>query len=527
MGAEAMPIIIGLIIVAIILIVLTAILSSKIASKKAIERKNAEDAMTIGLAETRAKNIVKEAEKSADEKIREAKLEIKEESILAKNKLDEELRVRQKEITSLEKSIRKKEAAVDAKYESLSQKEDKLMEQEELVKQKEVEAEQFCEKQKKELERISNMTSEEAKAFLLESLNNDLVHEKARLIKEVEQEAKYEAKKRADEIVLTTMQRYASETVSENTISVVSLPNDEMKGRIIGREGRNIRAIENLTGVELVIDDTPEAVVLSCFDPVRREIARIALEKLIIDGRIHPGRIEEIVAKAQKEVETEVRNAGENAAIELGIHRINPELLKYVGRLKYRTSYGQNVLRHSIEVGHIAGILAAEFGEDVKLAKRAGLMHDLGKSVDHEVEGSHVDLGIELATKYKEHPAVINSIASHHGDYEVDNLISVIVQIADTISAARPGARRETMEAYINRLKQLEEITNSFEGVEKSYALQAGREVRIMVVPDKISDDEMVLMARNISKEIESNMNYPGQIKVNVIRESRVIDYAK
>lgn len=518
---------IGLIIIAVILIVLTGIFSSKIAAKKAIEKKNAEDAMTIGVAETRAKNIVKEAEKKAEDKIREAKLEIKEESITAKNKIDEEIRLRTKEISAIEKTIRKKEATVDAKSESLNKKEDKLNQREETLKLKEAEAEQYNLKQQEELERISNMTSEEAKNFLLESVKNELTHEKAKMIKEMEQEAKDEARKRANEIVLLTMQRYASETVSENTISVVSLPNDEMKGRIIGREGRNIRTIENLTGVEVVIDDTPEAVVLSCFDPVRREVARVALEKLIVDGRIHPGRIEEIVHKAQKEVDNEIRTAGENAILDLGIHRVHPELLKYIGKLKYRTSYGQNVLKHAIEVAHIAGILAGEFGEDVKLAKRAGLLHDIGKSVDHEVEGSHVELGIELLKKYKEHPACINSVASHHGDYEADCIISVIVQIADTISAARPGARRETMEAYINRLKQLEEITNSFEGVEKSFALQAGREVRIMVVPEKISDDEMILMARDISKEIETNMNYPGQIKVNVIRESRVIDYAK
>ena len=377
------------------------------------------------------------------------------------------------------------------------------------------------------MERISNMTSDEAKDFLLETVQNEMTHEKARMIRDMEQEAKDEARKRANEIVLKTIQRYAAETVSENTISVVALPSDEMKGRIIGREGRNIRAIESQTGVELIIDDTPEAVVLSCFDPVRREVARIALEKLIMDGRIHPARIEELVHKAQKEVDNEIRQAGEDAVLELGIHRVHSELVRHLGKLKYRTSYGQNVLRHCVEVAHIAGILAAEFGEDVKLAKRAGLLHDIGKAVDHELEGSHVELGIELVTKYKEHPAVINAVASHHGDVEPDNLISVIVQIADTISAARPGARRETMEAYTNRLKQLEEITNSFDGVDKSFAVQAGREVRIMVVPEKVSDDQMTLMARDISKEIESRMNYPGQIKVNVIRESRVVNYAK
>lgn len=518
---------VGIIIIAILLVVISSVLSLKIGAKNALEKKAKEDAITIGTAESRAKAIIKDAEKNADDRIREAKLEIKEESILAKNKLDEEINIRQKEISSLEKSIRKKEEAIDLKYDNLSKKEDKLLLREEELNEKHKLAEELYIRQQEELERISNMTSEEAKQFLLETLQNELIHEKARMIKEAEQEAKDEAIKRSNEIILRTMQRYASDTVSENSISVVNLPSDDMKGRIIGREGRNIRAIENLTGVEIIIDDTPEAVVLSCFDPVRREIARIALEKLILDGRIHPARIEEVVQKATKEVDAEIKQAGENAVLELGIHRVHPELLKYIGRLKYRTSYGQNVLKHAIEVGHVAGILASEFGQDIKLAKRAGLMHDIGKSIDHEVEGSHVELGIELATKYKEHPSVINAIASHHGDVEPDNIISIIAQIADTISAARPGARRETMEAYINRLKQLEDITNSFSGVEKSFALQAGREVRIMVIPDQVSDDEMTLMARDISKEIESTMSYPGQIKVNVIRESRVIDYAK
>lgn len=519
--------IIGIIVIALVLIVVSAVLSSKIAAKKALEKKEAEDAMTIGTAELRARNIVKDAEKLADDKIREAKLEIKEESINAKNKLDQEISSRQKEISLLEKSIRKKEESLEQKYENLSKKELKLVTLEDELNEKHKKADEFHLEQQKELERISNMTSEEAKEYLLGSLENELVHEKARIIKESEQEAKEEAQKRANEIVLRTIQRYASETVSENTVSVVNLPNDDMKGRIIGREGRNIRAIESLTGVEIIIDDTPEAVVLSCFDPVRREIARISLEKLILDGRIHPGRIEEVVNKATKEVDAEIKHAAENAIMELGIHRVNPELLKFIGRLKYRTSYGQNILRHSVEVGQIAGILASEFGQDIKLAKRAGFFHDIGKSIDHEVEGSHVELGVELVTKYKEHPVVINSVASHHGDVEPDNMISVIVQIADTISAARPGARRETMEAYIKRLKQLEEISNSFDGVEKSFALQAGRELRIMVVPNEVDDDAMVLMARDISKQIESTMNYPGQIKVNVIRESRVTDYAK
>ncbi|MDO5695307.1 MAG: ribonuclease Y [Eubacteriales bacterium] len=522
-----MPLLIGIIVAAVILIIVVSILVSKSAVKKALAKKEAEDAMTIGTAETRAKQIIKEAERDADERIREAKVEIREETLEARNRMDEEIKGREKEIAEIERKIRKKEETIENKYNNLSEKEDKMFSREEALRQKEDEIEQLRVKQQGELERISNMTSDEAKDFLLDSLEDELVHDKARMIREMEQEAKDEARKRANEVVLKTIQRYASETVSENTVSVVALPSDEMKGRIIGREGRNIRAIESQTGVELIIDDTPEAVVLSCFDPVRREIARIALEKLIMDGRIHPARIEELVAKAGREVEEEIRQAGEDAVLELNIQRVHPELVKHLGKLKYRTSYGQNVLRHSVEVAHVSGILAAEFGEDIKLAKRAGLLHDIGKAIDHEMEGSHVELGVELVTKYKEHPAVINSVASHHGDCEPDNLISVIVQIADTISAARPGARRETMEAYTNRLKQLEEITSGFDGVEKSFAVQAGREVRIMVIPEKVDDDKMVLMAREISNEIESTMNYPGQIKVNVIRESRVINYAK
>lgn len=519
--------IVGIIVLSLILIVVSAVLSSKVSVKKAIAKKEAEDAITIGIAQVRAKNIVKEAEKLSEDKIREAKLEIKEEAINAKKKLDQDISLRQKEITVLENSIRKKEELLEQKYENLAQKEEKLVSFEEQLNEKHKEVDEIYLQQQKELEKISNMTVEEAKEFLLDTLENELIHEKAKLIKEYEQEAKDEGHKKANEIILRTMQRYASETVSENTVSVVNLPNDEMKGRIIGREGRNIRAIESLTGVEIIIDDTPEAVVLSCFDPVRREIARISLEKLILDGRIHPGRIEEIVQKASKEVENGIKQSAEDAIMELAIHRVHPELLKFIGRLKYRTSYGQNILKHSIEVAQIAGILASEFGQDIKLAKRAGFLHDIGKSIDHEVEGSHVELGVELVTKYKEHPVVINAVASHHGDIEADNIISVIVQIADTISAARPGARRETMEAYINRLKQLEEISNTFTGVEKSFALQAGREIRVMVVPTEVNDAQMVLMARDISKQIEASMNYPGQIKVNVIRESRVTDYAK
>ena len=378
-----------------------------------------------------------------------------------------------------------------------------------------------------ELERISGLTSEQAKEYLLKSVEEDVKHDTAKLIKELENKAKEEAEKKARDLVVTAIQRCAADHVAETTVSVVQLPNDEMKGRIIGREGRNIRTLETLTGVELIIDDTPEAVVLSGFDPIRREVARIALERLIVDGRIHPARIEEMVEKAQKEVETNMREEGEAACLEVGIHGIHPELIKLLGKMKFRTSYGQNALKHSIEVAQLSGLLASELGVDVRLAKRAGLLHDIGKSVDHDMEGTHVQLGAELCKKYRESATVVNAVESHHGDVEPTNLISCIVQAADTISAARPGARRETLETYTNRLKQLEDITNSFKGVEKSYAIQAGREVRIMVVPEQISDDDMVLLAREVSKRIENELEYPGQIKVNVIRESRVTDYAK
>ena len=420
-----------------------------------------------------------------------------------------------------------KEEAADKRSEAIEQREAKFTAKEEHLRQREAKVEELSQKRVQELERISGLTSEQAKEYLLKTVEEDVKHETAKMVRELESQAKENADKKAKEYVVNAIQRCAADHVAETTISVVQLPSDEMKGRIIGREGRNIRTLETLTGVELIIDDTPEAVVLSGFDPIRREVARIALERLIVDGRIHPARIEEMVEKAQKEVENMMREEGEAAILEVGIHNIHPELVKLLGKMKFRTSYGQNALKHSIEVAQLSGLLAAEIGVDVRMAKRAGLLHDIGKSVDHEMEGSHVQLGSELCKKYKESPIVINAVESHHGDVEPTNLISCIVQAADTISAARPGARRETLETYTNRLKQLEDITNSFKGVDKSFAIQAGREVRIMVVPEQISDDDMVLLARDISKKIEESLEYPGQIKVNVIRESRVTDYAK
>ena len=481
----------------------------------------------VGSAETRAREIVDEALRTAESTKREALLEVKEESLRSKNELDKEIRDRRNEVSRTEKRIANKEEALDRKTENLEKRENSLNAKEEGLKKKYAELDEKNSQITKELERVSEMTSEQAKEYLLKAVEDDVKKDEARLIREMDQKAKEEANKRAQEYVVTAIQRCAADHVAESTITVVQIPSDEMKGRIIGREGRNIRALETLTGVELIIDDTPDAVVLSAFDPVRREIARVALEKLVMDGRIHPARIEEMVEKARKEVDNKIREEGENALQEVGIHGIHPELVKLLGRMYYRTSYGQNALKHSIEVAHLSGLMAAEIGLDVRMAKRAGLLHDIGKAVDHEMEGSHVQLGAELCRKYKENPIVINAVESHHGDVEPTSMIACIVQAADTISAARPGARRETIETYINRLKQLEEITNAYEGVEKSYAVQAGREVRVMVVPDKVSDTDMVLMARNISKQIEAEMQYPGQIKVNVIRESRVTDYAK
>ena len=481
----------------------------------------------VGSAEEKSREIIDEALKTAETKKREALLEAKEESLKTKNELEKETKERRAELQRYEKRVLSKEENVEKKADALEKKEADLVRRENILSKRTAEVEAQYEQGIQELERISGLTSEQAKEYLLKSVEEDVKHDTAQLIKELENKAKEEADKKARDLVVTAIQRCAADHVAETTVSVVQLPNDEMKGRIIGREGRNIRTLETLTGVELIIDDTPEAVVLSGFDPIRREVARIALERLIVDGRIHPARIEEMVEKAQKEVENNMREEGEAACLEVGIHGIHPELVKLLGKMKFRTSYGQNALKHSIEVSQLSGLLASELGVDVRLAKRAGLLHDIGKSVDHDMEGTHVQLGADLCKKYKESATVLNAVESHHGDVEPTSLISCIVQAADTISAARPGARRETLETYTNRLKQLEDITNSFKGVDKSFAIQAGREVRIMVVPEQISDDDMILLARDVSKRIEDELEYPGQIKVNVIRESRVTDYAK
>lgn len=511
----------------IISALITAVIVAPITWLAAVAYRKKSYESKIGSAEEKSREIIDEALKVAETKKKEALLEAKEENLKAKNELEKETRERRAEIQRYERRVLSKEENLDKKAEAMERKESSLVSREDSLKKRTAEVEELFAKEQEELEKISGLTSDQAKEYLLKSVEADVKHDTAKLIKELEARAKEEADKKAREYVVTAIQRCAADHVAETTVSVVQLPSDEMKGRIIGREGRNIRTLETMTGVELIIDDTPEAVVLSGFDPVRREVARIALERLIVDGRIHPARIEEMVEKAQKEVENMMREEGEAAALEVGIHGIHPELVKLLGKMKFRTSYGQNALKHSIEVAQLSGLLASEIGVDVRLAKRAGLLHDIGKSVDHEMEGSHVQLGSELCKKYKESATVINAVESHHGDVEPTSLISCIVQAADTISAARPGARRETLETYTNRLKQLEDITNSFKGVDKSFAIQAGREVRIMVVPEQVSDDDMVLMAREISKKVESELEYPGQIKVNVIRESRVTDYAK
>lgn len=514
---------VGIIIAIIATLVIAVPVSAYVAntrSKKAME-------ITIGNAEDKAREIIDEAIKAADAKKREASLEVKEETIKARHDFEKETKERRAELQKYEQRVLSKEETVEKKATVLERKEQSLTAKEKNIDTEKAQLQELQAKHLQELERISGLTSDQAKEQLLSAVKEDVKHETAMYVKEMETRAKEDARKKAKEYVVTAIQKCAVDHVAETTISLVQLPNDEMKGRIIGREGRNIRSIENATGVELIIDDTPEAVVLSSFNPVRREIARIALEKLIVDGRIHPARIEEMVEKATKEVETMMREEGEAATLELGVHGIHPELVRLLGRMKFRTSYGQNALKHSMEVAQLSGLLAAEIGVDVRMAKRAGLLHDIGKSIDHEVEGSHVELGVNLCKKYKENPIVINAVASHHGDEEPESLIACLVQAADVISAARPGARSETLESYTTRLKQLEEIADSFQGVDKTFAIQAGREIRVMVVPEQISDDDMILLARDISNQIEENLDYPGQIKVNVIRESRVVDYAK
>jgi len=481
----------------------------------------------IGSAEQKARNLILDAENKSETIKKEITIEAKEEAHRMRSDVEKEVRERRAEIQRAEKRLIQKEESLDSKIENIEKKEEGIVSKEQKLIEKRAELDKCIEKQTAELEKISGHSVEEAKAILLSNTEKEIRQEASILIKEIEARTKEEADKKAREIIAGAIQRCAADHVAESTVSVVPLPNDEMKGRIIGREGRNIRAIETMTGVDLIIDDTPEAVILSGFDPVRREIARLSLEKLIVDGRIHPARIEEMVEKAEKEVNAVIKEEGEQATFEVGIHNLHPELVKLLGRLRYRTSYGQNVLKHSVEVAHLAGLMAGELGLDIKLAKRAGLLHDIGKALDHEVEGTHVDIGIDVLKKFKEQDSVINAMAAHHGDYEPKSIEAVIIAAADALSAARPGARRETLETYIKRLEKLEEIANTTVGVEKSFAIQAGREIRIIAKPDEIKDEEIVFLAREISKKIENELEYPGQIKVNVVRETRAIDYAK
>ena len=517
------PLTIAILIGAVVLAIVAAFVSFRLGIAYRVKIAEAE----IGSAEEQAKKIISDAEKAASGKKREILLEAKEEGIKQRAEIDKEIKERRSEIQRQERRIQQKEETLDKKVDALDKKDEDLARKHKVTEEKQREMDKLYQKQTETLERISGFTADEAKDYLLRNIESEVRHEAAILIKDIEDKAKDEAETRSKEIVAGAIQRCAADHSAETTVSVVPLPNDEMKGRIIGREGRNIRALETLTGIDLIIDDTPEAVILSGFDPIRREVARLTLERLITDGRIHPARIEETVERSRKEVENIIKQEGEHATFETGTHGLHPEIIRMLGRLKYRTSYGQNVLKHSIEVSHLAGIMAGELGGDIASAKRAGLLHDIGKAIDHEMEGSHVTIGADVCKKYKEHNDIIHAIMAHHGDVQPTTLVACLVQAADSISAARPGARRENIETYIKRLEKLEEIANSFNGVEKSFAIQAGREVRIMVKPESVSDDDTFMLARDVVKKIESEMEYPGQIKVNVIRELRSIEYAK
>ena len=514
------PIEIVLVVLAVVVAIVAGFAAGISYRKKVAERE-------IGSAEQEATRLINEAIRSGENRKKEMLLEAKDEIHKSRTEYEKEVKERRGELNKQERRLQQKEESLDKKTDAFERKEEDLSRRMSEVAQNKAQVEEIKQQQLATLEKLSELTQEEAKQYLLDTVESDVRHDAAMKIKEIEAQFKEEADEKAREVIAIAIQRCAADHAAETTVSVVPLPNDEMKGRIIGREGRNIRTLETITGVDLIIDDTPEAITVSSFDPVRREVARLALEKLIADGRIHPTRIEDMVEKARKEVDRTIREEGERACYETGVHNLNPELIKILGRQKYRTSYGQNVLNHSIEVSHIAGLMASELGVDVAMAKRAGLLHDLGKSIDHEVEGSHVQLGADLARKYKENPIIVNAIEAHHGDVEPKTIIAVLVQAADAVSAARPGARRENVENYVRRLQKLEELTGSYPGVEKAYAIQAGREVRIMVKPEEVSEDNMILLARDVAKKIEAELEYPGQIKVNVIRETKAVEYAK